>query len=102
MRVGQLLENGLRGSDLLCRWGGEEFLILLKQTPLEVAAQVAEKLRALMAVEEFQLGQGSIKITGSFGVAEYTGVESLVHFFARADGALYRAKQAGRNRVEIQ
>ena len=98
-RVGKVLRKGLRASDILCRWGGEEFLILLKQASLADAVQVAEKLRLLLADEEFQLGQSSIKITGSFGVSEYADGESLVHFFARADGALYSAKEAGRNQV---
>ena len=100
MRVARLLENSLRNGDVLCRWGGEEFLILLKQTSLDAAQGVAEKLREVMAIEQFQLGNKTLHITGSFGVAEFGGVETLVHFFARADRALYLAKSAGRNRVE--
>lgn len=100
MRVARLLENSLRNGDVLCRWGGEEFLILLKQTSLDSAQGVAEKLREVMAVEQFQLGNKTLQITGSFGVAEFGGVETLVHFFARADRALYLAKSGGRNRVE--
>jgi diguanylate cyclase (GGDEF)-like protein len=101
MRVARLLENSLRHGDVLCRWGGEEFLILLKQTPLESAQLVAEKLREVMAAEELQIGSKKVHITGSFGVAEFDGAEPLVHFFARADRALYLAKSGGRNRVEV-
>ncbi|WP_331344425.1 sensor domain-containing diguanylate cyclase [Cellvibrio sp. UBA7661] len=100
MRVARLLENSLRNGDVLCRWGGEEFLILLKQTSLDAAQGVAEKLREVMAAEQFQLGTKTLHITGSFGVAEFGGVETLVHFFARVDRALYLAKSAGRNRIE--
>ncbi len=101
MRVARMLENSLRNGDVLCRWGGEEFLILLKQTPLNSAQLVAEKLRETMAAEQLQMGNKTLNITGSFGVAEFGGVETLVHFFARADRALYMAKSGGRNRVEI-
>ncbi len=101
MRVARLLENSLRNGDVLCRWGGEEFLILLKQVSLKDAQQVAEKLRTSMAAEQLQLGNKALSITGSFGVAEFGGVETLVHFFARADRALYIAKSSGRNRVEV-
>jgi diguanylate cyclase (GGDEF)-like protein len=91
MRVARLLENSLRHGDVLYRWGGEEFLILLKQTSLESAQLVAEKLREVMAAEEFHISSKNLHITGSFGVAEFGGVEPLVHFFARADRALYPA-----------
>lgn len=101
MRVARMLENSLRNGDVLCRWGGEEFLILLKQTSLISAQAVAEKLRDAMAAEQLQLGHRTLRITGSFGVAQFGGVETLVHFFARVDRALYLAKAAGRNRVEV-
>lgn len=102
MRVARLLENSLRNGDVLCRWGGEEFLILLKQTSLDAAQLIAEKLRESMAAEQLNLGSKTLNITGSFGVAQFGGVETLVHFFARVDRALYLAKSAGRNRVEVQ
>lgn len=101
MRVARMLENSLRNGDVLCRWGGEEFLILLKQTSLASARLVAEKLREAMAAEQLHLGSKTLRITGSFGVAEFGGVETLVHFFARVDRALYMAKSSGRNRVEV-
>jgi len=100
LRIAHMLENSLRSGDVLCRWGGEEFLILLKNTSLEAAQNVAEKLRQTIAAENFQLSSKPYRITGSFGVAEFCPAESLVHFFARTDKALYRAKSAGRNRVE--
>jgi diguanylate cyclase (GGDEF)-like protein len=98
LQVARMLGNHLRDGDVLCRWGGEEYLILLKNTALNPAAGVAEKLRRGLEEEKFQLHGNPI--TGSFGVAEFKEGETLVHFFARADKALYKAKSAGRNRVE--
>jgi len=98
LRIARMLENSLRDGDVLCRWGGEEYIILLKNTSLKPALGVAEKLRLALAAENFQLNDKHI--TGSFGVAEFKEGETLVHFFARADKALYQAKTAGRNRVE--
>jgi diguanylate cyclase (GGDEF)-like protein len=101
LRIARMLESSLRSGDVLCRWGGEEFLILLKQTSLDAAQGVAEKLRKAMAAEQLQLGSKTLGVTGSFGVTSFVEAETLVHFFARADRALYLAKSSGRNRVEV-
>ncbi|NJD88648.1 MAG: GGDEF domain-containing protein [Betaproteobacteria bacterium] len=95
--AGQLIRSSLRRSDLCCRWGGEEFVILLPDTPLEEAAGVAEKLRRAIAAFPVPLPEADIAITASFGVAE--GPEPLDRLIDRADAALYRAKREGRNRV---
>ncbi len=90
----------IRASDVLCRWGGEEFLILLKGCSLEQALKMAEKLR--MEVERFtEPYEGNeIKITISLGVAQYRPGENEDSLLRRADQALYKAKRNGRNRVE--
>lgn len=88
----------VRGRDVLCRWGGEEFILLCPDTPLDVAAQAADRLCTLMASEAWP---SHIAMHCSFGVAEMGGDEDAAAFIARADGALYRAKRAGRNRVEV-
>jgi diguanylate cyclase (GGDEF)-like protein len=98
LQVARMLSDHLRDGDVLCRWGGEEYLILLKNTSLKSALCVAEKLRKSLMAESFQLADKAI--TGSFGVAEFSEGETLVQFFARADKALYQAKSTGRNRVE--
>ncbi|RLJ68073.1 sensor domain-containing diguanylate cyclase [Sulfurisoma sediminicola] len=95
--VAETLHNGLRGSDIAVRWGGEEFLLVLRGCDLSEAEWIAEKLRA--AVEQAPLGERALRTTISIGVAEYDGSEAPDQWFNRADAALYRAKHAGRNRV---
>jgi diguanylate cyclase (GGDEF)-like protein len=99
--VGQALTSALRESDLAARTGGEEFAVLLPDTPLEGALAVAEQLRsAIAAVELDQLDE--VALTASFGVAvlglHANEAESLIQV---ADRALYAAKRAGRDRVEV-
>ncbi|HZG21200.1 MAG TPA: GGDEF domain-containing protein [Herbaspirillum sp.] len=92
----------LRKVDVLARYGGEEFIILLPESGLEQAGSVAEKLRAVLALTEFDSEQGQrIRFTASFGVAALQGGEGLDEMIRRADLALYRAKRSGRNRVEL-
>ncbi len=87
--MAQYLAAHVRRGDLVGRWGGEEFAILLPRTQGEEAMQVAERLRT---------GLSRLGVTGSFGVAVYQG--DLRDLFQRADRALYRAKGKGKNRVE--
>lgn len=98
--IADRLKGGLRDSDLAVRWGGEEFLIVLKACTRAEAERIAEKLReAVMATPIEVLGQ-SIPATVSLGVSEYDGKETTDHLVDRVDQALYSAKAAGRNRVE--
>jgi diguanylate cyclase (GGDEF)-like protein len=88
----------VRQTDLLARWGGEEFVILLPDTDAPAAAETAEKLRLLIAHTIFdQIGT----ITSSFGVAQHNAADSAESLLSRVDNALYRAKLNGRNRVEL-
>lgn len=96
-----IMRRTVRESDVLCRWGGEEFLVLLPDCPLAQAIGVAEKLREAIAEHDFPIPDGAYRITASLGVAQCLPQESSESFFARADQALYRAKDAGRNRVEV-
>jgi diguanylate cyclase (GGDEF)-like protein len=93
----QLIRTSLRRSDLCCRWGGEEFVVLLPDTPLDEALHVAEKLRKAIEALPVPLPDEDIALTASFGVAEGPG--ELDRLINRADAALYRAKREGRNRV---
>jgi diguanylate cyclase (GGDEF)-like protein/hemerythrin-like metal-binding protein len=95
--VARLLESSVRESDVIARWGGEEFVVVAVMTEERGAAQLAEKLRARMAAAE---PGPSGAVTGSFGVAELKPGDSIEGLLHRADQALYRAKNGGRNRVE--
>ena len=96
-----LLRGGLRPGDLLARWGGEEFLVLLPETPLEEAACVMERLRERCADPASWIDQPQLRITFSAGLAVHKTGEPTHAVVAQADSALYRAKDAGRNRIEI-
>ncbi len=88
----------LRSSDVICRWGGEEFLILLKQCNMHEAFNIAEKIRtAVDKTTAFYEGK-EINVTISLGVAQYKDMESEDSLFRRVDKALYEAKNQGRNR----
>ncbi|MDM4765147.1 GGDEF domain-containing protein [Pelomonas sp. SE-A7] len=92
-----LLGAGIREVDIFGRWGGEEFLIICPDTPLEGAMALAEKLRALVAAHYFEVVG---RKTCSFGVSAYRSGDNIPLILGRADGALYRSKAKGRNRVE--
>ena len=91
------VQGGLRATDALVRYGGEEFLIVLSQTSIAEAAMVAERIRQL--VEDMSSVAGPHGITVSIGVTEHRPPESIEEAIERADAALYRAKKQGRNRV---
>jgi diguanylate cyclase (GGDEF)-like protein len=95
----EVLRETLRESDVAGRWGGEEFLLLLPGADEEGAAQLAERVRERFA-ERTVPGAPDIHPTASFGVAEYAGETNSEQFVAAADSALYRAKRAGKDRVE--
>ncbi len=96
--LSQLVRENIRSSDLFARWGGEEFVLVCRNTGLKDAAGLAEKLRALLDGQSF--GEPA-SISASFGVATLGAHESLDQRFMRVDAALYAAKDRGRNRVEV-
>jgi diguanylate cyclase (GGDEF)-like protein len=92
----------LRASDLLARLGGEEFAVLLPETPIPHAADAAERLRATIAGHVIEHDGVAVRITASLGVAQWTDVgESLSELLNRADAAMYLAKTGGRNRAVL-
>ncbi len=100
--VGKRMKEVLRGSDLKCRYGGEEFLVLLPETPLHGARRVAETLRKEIADRPVPWAGEALTITASFGLAQtLPGEVNVQAVIARADQALYRAKDDGRNCVRI-
>lgn len=95
------LAKNLRPHDMMARYGGEEFAILLPDTDLHVAKMVAERLRSSAEQGEVQHDALNFRITISIGIAPSQQEEALETLIAEADQALYRAKQLGRNRVEV-
>jgi diguanylate cyclase (GGDEF)-like protein len=93
-----LVKENIRDADVFARWGGEEFMILSPHTGLEETGQLAEKLQSLIATHNFSCER---TITCSFGVTQCVELDSLESLTNRADVAMYRAKAAGRNRVEV-
>jgi len=101
IKVAQTLKENLRNSDLLCRWGGEEFMMLLPKCKLADAQLLAEKIRLQIEQQTLVIEGNKITITASFGLCEYTDGASQSDVFEQVDKALYSAKSLGRNRVEL-
>ena len=101
--IAQIYMKNLRTDDILGRFGGEEFVILLPETKLENARNIAERLRHLIANTPIETDIGPIHTTISIGVAlmDRTNSATIEQLLSRADRAMYLAKQAGRNRVII-
>ena len=96
------LRSVVRAQDLVARWGGEEFIMLLPDTGAAAAAVAAENARAALASYAFERNGTREHITASFGVAAHRPGRELDATIAAADAALYRAKEAGRNRVAAE
>ena len=99
--VSNLLQGAVREYDCVARWGGEEFVILLPDTGLAAAKQIAERLREMVAGSHPSFEGQLIPVSMTLGVAQFSGEENWHAIVARADEALYRGKAAGRNRVEV-
>jgi diguanylate cyclase (GGDEF)-like protein len=95
--VAQIVKLHIRETDVLCRWGGEEFLLLLNECDLAHAEERLESVRQAIEAWRFHLDDTSLTVTVSAGLAEYETGESLSGLVERADKALYQAKDQGRN-----
>lgn len=93
------IRRGIREQDVVARWGGEEFLVILPDTKLADAVLVAEKIRARVAGQVFEAAGRDLRTTVSAGVAVFDGSAPLERVLRDADDALYRAKSGGRNAV---
>jgi two-component system cell cycle response regulator len=95
------IRKSIRGLDLACRYGGEEFVVVMPETDMAVATMVAERLRRRIASEPFPIQKGAraIEVTISIGIAALGPGDTPAAIIKRADQALYRAKRDGRNRV---
>lgn len=98
-KVAESIADSTRGSDMLYRYGGEEFLVLLACTPDEGAALVAERIRKNIETSIIDVDEGSFKVTASIGISTLNEDDDTHSLIRRADEALYRAKHDGRNCV---
>jgi diguanylate cyclase (GGDEF)-like protein len=94
------VQDGLRASDIFGRYGGEEFVQICRHTDIAGAVADAERLRERISALDVPITRSIGRLTVSIGVAQYRTGETIMQTFARADEALYRAKERGRNRVE--
>ena len=98
IKLAQTVNENLRDTDIFARWGGEEFVILFKNISIESARLVSQKLKDKIEENEHPIAG---KITASFGLSEYVDGDTTESMFMRCDKALYKAKENGRNRVEV-
>ena len=101
-RVAEIFLANLRDFDIVGRWGGEEFIIVLPHTPLESGLEIIERIRSEISRTRIEVKECVVQITASFGVTELNGgsSKSFSESYCTADKALYKAKEKGRNRVE--
>lgn len=102
-QLAHLLNSNIRKYDTVCRFGGEEFIILMPKTSLEGGAVFAERLRKLIMEEKFIVGSITLQFTCSFGVSllSVNDGQNSENYYFLADKSLYVAKHSGKNRVEI-
>ncbi|MGB7757958.1 MAG: GGDEF domain-containing protein [Salinisphaera sp.] len=98
--IGERLKTSVRAGDHVARWGGEEFLVLMPGLDLATASEVAEALRARIGDRPVAAADTHLKITLTVGVTRQETGETVDRAISRADAALYRGKQQGRNRVQ--
>jgi diguanylate cyclase (GGDEF)-like protein len=94
-----LVQENVRAADIVGRWGGEEFIVMMPGQTMEEARDGAERVRA--AVERATLSEG-VRITVSIGLASFHGDDTVDSWIQRADLALYASKASGRNRVSVE
>ena len=100
-RIGQITRDAVRESDIVCRWGGEEFAVLASHCNQAQAVELSEKIRTAIKGETLLAGHPDIHLTASAGVSEVREGDDPNALLMRADQSLYRAKDLGRDRVEV-
>ena len=93
------LAGNLRGSDIVARFGGEEFVLLLHHTSADTTRTVCERLRTLVAASSLDVPEGSVSVSVSFGATAARAQDSPESLLRRADALLYRSKKHGRDRT---
>jgi len=101
-KTAEVTKGIIRSSDLFCRWGGEEFIILLPKTGIDKATILAERIRLALAKQKYESDGQAFTVTSSFGISQFLDkCSTLENLIGNADQLLYIAKNRGRNRVEI-
>lgn len=100
-RVANILTKGVRNNDVVGRWGGEEFLLILPQTELDIAFTIVDRIRLSLASEDLHSCDLPIKVTASFGITFCDEKKELSNLIEEADKALYDAKNSGKNIVKL-
>ncbi len=98
IKISEIMMTNIRDADYFGRWGGEEFMIICPQIESAEASKMAEKLRRLLEAYSFS---GVGKVTASFGVTSYSDGDTIDDLIKRSDTSLYKAKENGRNRIEV-
>ena len=98
----QDLKSCLRHADIVCRWGGEEFIVLLKDTDGQTGLIIAEKIRRYVEQQSYTYNGQILRVTVSIGLTTLQPDDTLHTLLSRADHAMYRAKQSGRNRTCVE
>jgi diguanylate cyclase (GGDEF)-like protein len=101
VEMASALTTGLRAYDICARWGGEEFMVLLPETPGDIAIEIARRLQVAVAVASYDKLPATTRPTISAGLAERPPATPIADTMKRADQALYRAKNAGRNSIVL-
>ena len=99
VRFAEILQECARDYDILARWGGEEFIVLLPNTQLKDAINIANKYRQRIGAEAFKVNNGSIHVSLTAGVANIQSDDSIEACIKRADNLLYEGKNLGRDQV---
>ncbi|MGI6394178.1 MAG: GGDEF domain-containing protein [bacterium] len=98
--IAEIFVKNTRSHESICRWGGEEFVILLPETPVAGCMVVAERLREKVAENKIMFGKDEISVTMSFGIGGYSPEQSIEENIDNVDKAMYRAKKAGKNCIK--
>ena len=101
VEIAHALESAVRSCDIVFRYGGEEFVVILSSTDSQGAHLLAERIRETIAAKRVPHDDGEISISASLGIASFQHLDNSTSLFSRADAALYEAKHKGRNRTEI-
>jgi diguanylate cyclase (GGDEF)-like protein len=101
VEIAEAIRSAVRDYDLCGRWGGEEFMIIMPEIGASEGMLVVDRVRNAIAGLDMQIGEQALELSASFGIAERRQGESVSDAINRADAALYDAKRAGRNRVEV-